>query len=815
MSFLDDVRIAARALARRPGFLFVTTLTLGVGIAANAVMFGVVDQLLLQPPPHVADADGLRRVYYDWGGVREPTPAGAYPMVTALRRNVPAAEVAGLLGVDEFTLGSGADARAIQVQMVTGNFFQLLGVPPTLGRTFVPGDDRAPQGERVAVVSDGFWRREMGQALDVLGRVLMINGETFQVIGVTPRGFSGVDRERVDAWVPVSSMAAQQYGARWHDTPNWYGIRAIARIRAGASAGVAAEQATVAVRNEIATWDRPVDESPPRVVLASIIGARHPSGVSGEGKVSIWLLGVSAIVLLIACANVANLLLARTLERRTEIAVRMALGIGRGRLARMLFVEASLLALTGAAFAIGLSLAAARFVQSVLMPGIVWNDTVLDARVFGVTLLAATACILLAGMAPALQGLATPVVQGLKASSAQTAGSRGHVRHALLALQAALSVVLLVGAGLFIQSLQKVVSRDVGVDLDHALLVTADLQRAGFSRPQVEDVYRTTQERLRGTPGIVSAAIVRQTIPTMRGSGMSIMPQGVSERSRQWPSAYYSVVPSDYFATIGTTIIRGRPFTESEERVPSRVMIVNKLLADGYWPGQDPIGQCARLGSDSVCTAVVGVVGNAMLFRMVQDDRALLYIPPSHPAFGNRPPAGVVARAHGDPTALIGTIRREIQSIVPNMPFVRVEAFSERVAEQLRPWRLGSTMFIVFGGVALLIAAIGLYSVMAYTVSQRTREIGVRMALGAQAGNVVRLIVGESGATIAAGLAAGLLIAFWGGRWIAPMLYETSPRDPLVFIVASGVLAAAAIVASIVPARRTTRVDPAIALRAE
>jgi len=814
MSFIDDVRFAVRSLRRRPTLTIIATATLAVGIAANAVMFGVVDQLLLQPPPGITNPESLRRVYFDWGGPA-PTWATTYPVVGALKENVQSLDVAAMSNGDEMTLGFGADARAVQVMMVSANYFSVLGVRPALGRYFLAGEDRIPDGERVVVISDGFWRRDLAQAPDAVGRTISIDGNTYEIVGVAPRGFSGVDRRPVDAWVPVSTMAAAHFGARWHDRPYSYWIRVVARIRSGIDPSVAAAEAARATRAEVATWDYPVPHGPPSVLLGSIIEARGPTGMNAESKVALWLLGVSAIVLLIACANVANLLLARTFERRREIAVRMALGVRRSRLARLLLVEAGLLATTGALLATGLALIASRFVQNILLPGIVWNSTVVDARVFGVTMLAVVACVLLAGLAPVLQGVAFPLVEGLKSASAQMAGRRGRMRHVLLAAQAALCVILIVGAGLFVRSLDKVMSHDVGVDLDQTLLVTMDLRRMGFSRPQMDAIYHDAAARLSAIPGVSRAVAVAQTIPTMTGSGISVKPQGVAEDDSGLPTPYYAVVPGNYFSTIGTRIARGRTFTEGEELAPSRVMVINQFLADAYWPGEDPIGKCARLGSDSVCATVIGVVPNAMLFRMVGDDRALLYIPPSFPGFGRRPPSGIVARAVGDPAALVPTVRREVQSLAANMPFVQVESFAERVAPQLRPWRLGSTMFMVFGGVALAIAAIGLYSVMAYTVSQRTREIGVRMALGAQAGSVVRLVVRESGITIVTGLAAGLLIALWAGRWIEPMLYETSSRDPLVFIVASAVLGAAAIVASIVPARRTTRVDPAIALRAE
>jgi predicted permease len=427
---------------------------------------------------------------------------------------------------------------------------------------------------------------------------------------------------------------------------------------------------------------------------------------------------------------------------------------------------------------------------------------------------AVLACVLLAGVAPALEGVATPVSEGLKASSSQAGGSRGRLRHSLLALQAALSIVLLIGAGLFVRSLRNVATRDVGVDFAHAMYVSLNLDQS-FTRPQQEELYRVADEQLSAMPGVANVALVRQGIPLRTGSGMSIVTPEKGRLELKGGGPYYSIVTSDYFATIGTTIVRGRGFTEAEDRTPSRSLIVNRVIADAYWPGEDPVGKCARLGSDTVCSTIVGVTGSAMLFRMVRDDRGLLYIPPGHVSFGNRPPAGFIVRAAGNPTALVPAIRRLVQGLASNMPYASVEVYSEMIAWQLQPWRLGATMFTAFGLAALLIAGIGLYSVMAYGVSHRTREIGVRMALGAQAWDVIRLVAWQSSRAVAIGLALGTGTALVASRWVAEMLYETSPRDPAIIAGATLALAATAVVASIIPARRSASVDPANAIRTE
>ncbi len=818
MTFFTDLRYAARSLARRPALLLVITLTLGLGIAANAVMFGVVDQLLLRPPAHVAGADRIRRIYYrDMEGAKASIgEVTTYPVLPALRSGAPAfSELAAFRYPSGYSLGRGAEAQSVQVQLVSGNYFRLLGVRPNPGRPFTDDDDRIPEGAPVAIVSYGLWRQQFGGDPKAIGRTLLIQGKTFTVVGVAPRGFAGIDRQRIDVWLPISSYANEEIGPGWHNTTDNWWAQIIGRVRDGVAAEVAAEQATAAYRGLVREWKQPFRDSTSSVVLSSIIGARTPNGLSREGRVSLWLMGVSGIVLLIACANVANLLIARTLERRREIAVRMALGVTRARLVGMLLSEAALLALLGSAVALAIALGGSRLVQDILLPSIVWSESVLDMRVFVFTLAMTLVCILLAGLAPAFQGMSTRVSEGLKASSRQVAGGRGRLRFTLMLAQTALSLMLLVGAGLLVKSLRNVVSREVGIDRDRVLRVSMPLSRFGFDSVQIEDVYRRGVERLRTVPGVTSVAVARLTVPMASASAWGFSVPGVERPTLPNGGPYNSGVTSGFFATVGAKIIQGRDFTLAEERTPSRVVIVNDAIAKAYWPNASALGQCVMYGGDSTCSEVVGVVRNLLQFSMVNDDRAIVYAPPSHPGNQGAPPRAMLVRISGDPTAIIPVLRRELQALAPTMPFVQVRPYSELVAPQLQPWRLGATMFTLFGVIALVIAAVGLYSVMAYWVSQRSHEIGVRMALGAQRSDVVRLVALQSSRAVVAGLLLGVAGAFVASRWIADLLYETSPHEPVVYGAAALVLALAAIVASIVPVRRSTAVDPAQTIRTE
>jgi putative ABC transport system permease protein len=375
-------------------------------------------------------------------------------------------------------------------------------------------------------------------------------------------------------------------------------------------------------------------------------------------------------------------------------------------------------------------------------------------------------------------------------------------------------VILLVGAGLFVTSLRNVVTRDVGVDHDRVLRVTMPLRRFGFDSAAVEGVFATGAERIRRIDGVATVAVARMTIPLGGATARGFEVPGVKTPKIPGGGPYNSAVTSGFFPTIGARIIEGRDFTAEEDRTGARVLIVTEQLARAFWPGQSAVGKCARFGGDKACSPIIGVVGTVLQFSLVNDDRAIAYAPSRHPGVEGAPQAMLI-RATGDPEALVGTVRRELQALAPTMPFVRVQPYSTILAPQLQPWRLGATMFTVFGVIALLIAAIGLYSAMAYWVSQRTHEIGVRMALGAQRRDVIRLIVSQGARAIIGGLVLGGAVALFASRFVTDLLYETSPTDPRIFAAAALLLAFAALVALIVPVRRSTVIDPALSMRSD
>jgi len=822
---VHDLRYAWRQLGRSPLFATVAVVTLALGIGANATMFGVVDRLLLRPPAGVAAPERLTRIY-----VRErapmfipgqevlTTPVTTYPMITALQQQVPSLD--GVAGAYRrpYTLGRGAEAREVDVELVTANYFRVLGVRPARGRFFVPDEDRAPVGSLIAVVSHGFWRRQLGEASDVLGRTIALDGKTFTVVGVAPESFTGVDLENVDLWVPVSALAAASFGDDWSTSPHSIWVRAIGRLAPGATPARVSAEATVVLRRAMRGWKQPWRDTLAAVVAGPIVAARGPGKALPEARVSLWLVGVAGIVLLVACANVATLLLARAAGRRREIAVRLALGVGRRRLVRQLLTETLLLATLAAAAALLVTHWGGAAVRTLLLPSVAWTGSPVDARAIAFTAAATLLTVLLAGLAPALRASATDVAGALAAGARQGGGRRSALHAGLLVTQAALSVVLLVGAGLFVRSLHRVRAHDVGIDLPRVLLVRMDLERAGFAAPRVRAVYAAAAERARQIPGVERAALAAMSVPMQTGAALrTTIPGRDSLPALPNGGPYYGAVGTDYFAALGARVVRGRGITDADERLGARVAVVNETLARHYWPAESgsPLGACVLLGSDSTCTEVVGVVQDIMLFRLVADERAQLYFPLTHPAFPASAPGALLVRTYGEAASVTGPLRRALQALAPGMPYVDVRSFEELVAPQLQPWRLGATMFALFGGLALAIAAVGLYGVLAYTVSQRTHELGVRMALGATTRDVVGLVVRDGVRVAGVGLALGAAAALAAGRFVAPLLYETSPRDPVVLGAAAVTLLAVAVLASLIPARRAAHVEPSVALRGE
>ena len=816
-TFLQDLRYAARGLRRDRAVTAVVVLTLTLGLSANAVMVGLVDQLLLQAPPGVENPSQLRRVYF---ASERPSPDSesvdhsSYPFMAAIRDQVPAFAAASLVSRHDVTIGGGADAREATAELVNAQYFAVLNLRPALGRFFTASEDGVRDAASVAVISHGFWIRELGQRSTVIGQTLRIEDKPFTVVGVTGPGFAGLRAPAVDVWVPPGSLGRELLGKNW-ESPNWFNFRLVARLAPEATDELANAQATAVWRRVQAELARDGPRfGDMKAFVVPLHGLGNPNGVLPEGKVGLWLLGVAVVVLLVAMANVANVLIARTLARRREIAVRLAMGINRRRLFGQMVTEAALLTAIAAGVGLAVSYIGGRYVQHAMMPEYLWGARVVDLRALGVTLGLIALVTLGAGLAPAFYALQTNLVGSLRAAARVAPRNAGAIRAGLLIAQVSLSVLLLVGAGLFVRSLLAVRAHDVGIDLDRVILATIP-ERPGVPKAEFERLHLEAVSRLGTLDGVTRIAVSRVSSPMGYSSGVTVRREGETLRGRDRAPAYFAIDP-EYFATLGATIEQGRSFTAEDVRGDSQVAIINRAFRDEKWRDDNPVGQCLYFGfGGSTCTRIVGVVENILLYDRVDTSNSQLYLPSTHPQVKGAAPTGMLIRTSGDAAALVPAVRQALQTLAPDMPFVPVNTLDALTARQLQPWRLGTTMFLIFGGIALVIAAVGLYSAMAYAVSQRTHEIGIRMALGASRRHVVTRIGAHGAASVAIGLVVGLLAAAWASRWLVDLLYQTSPHDPIVFATVPLVLAIAGLAAAVVPIRRSAAVDPLLILKAE
>ncbi len=825
----QDVRQAARSLAGEPGLTAIVVVVIALGVGANAAMFGILDRLLLRGPEHVVAPDRVTRIYYsaDVPGQGRFTAAtlGYVAYVAVRDRTRSFAGVAAHTYVLDATIGRGESAGRIRTAAATWDFFPTLGVKPALGRFYGEVEDRPGDARAVVVLGNGLWRRRFGGDADVIGRRVSIDGVAYTVEGVAPAGFTGVELERVDAWIPMSyrsATVAQDWPTSWD--AQW--LKVVARLKPGVTPEQASADATRAFRAAY-TGDS--------AVVKSMRVAADPIWFDEEGRealrvtVARWLVGVSLIVLLVACANVANLLLARAIRKRREIAVRLALGIPRGRLFRLLLAHSLLLALLGGAAALAVVPFAGRLVRSALLPDVAWTASPLDARV----LLVAAGLTLLVGVATGL----LPILQVGRGSlrdalrgDARDGGERGSRLHSTLAVaQAAFSVLLLVGAGLFVRSLRNARAVDLGVEPERVLAVSADWPRLdtdGLSldesialhKAQRARFYPPALERARALPGVEAVALTIGAPFRSRFSQKLRIPGIDSIPRLPGGGPYIQAVTDGYFRTVGLKLLEGRRFETGDRAGSEPVAIVSRTMARTLWPDGSALRHCLRTGpgdgpEEPPCARVVGVVEDAHRFELRERPAMQYYVP-----FGQERGMGgttLLVRPRGPAADAIGTIRSSLAGVDPSVLWIDVERLSDSLDPQLQPWRLGATLVGLFGALALLIAAVGLYSLIAYMVASRTREMGVRQALGATPGRIVSLVLRRGIALAGGGIALGLLLAFAAAPRLGDMLFDASPRDPRVYLLVGATLLASAILACVLPARRASRVDPARALRAE
>jgi putative ABC transport system permease protein len=796
----QDVRYSWRRLARSPGFTAVAVITLGLGIGANSAIFSVVNTVLLRPLPY-AESDRLVGVF----SVRTEPTVMSGPDFMDIREQAGVFEGLAAYNMETRTLTGVGDSERVPVGAVTPGFFEVLRVRPVLGRTFRP-EEMEPGQERVAVLSHGFWLDRFGGDARVLGRTIALNGREHEVVGVAPPGFdppaSGV------LWIPIANSESFANARR-----AMY-LSVIGRLGAGVTLAEAdAEVATIAARLEAAYPEYNVGFG------ATVRPMREV--VVGEARVPLLvLLGAVGLVLLIACANVANLLLARAAGRGGEFSVRAALGACKARLVRHLLTESVMLGALGGALGLLVAVVGIRALLALGPEGIPRLDEVgVDGTVLAFTAAAALLTGILFGLAPALQVARANLASSIREGGRGAPGGRGNrLRSGLVIGQTALAVVLLVGAGLLLGSFARMVQVDPGFHSDGVLTFPLSLPQTGYPEDaQVRDFYGRFLERLETVPGVRSAdAVVPGLASSQRFSlsftvdGREPLPPGESQ------SLQTRVATAGYFSTVGIPVRRGRAFTEWDREDTPGVLVLNEAAVRSYFPHEDPLGQRITLGwnwgDELVSGEVVGVVGDVRHFGLTSEPLPEVYI--AHAQFPN---AGMtlVLRTAGDPLAVAGPVRAALRELDPSLAAGTLVPLDDLLSRSVAQPRFYALLLGLFAAVALTLAAVGILGVMSYLVAQRTREIGIRMALGADASAVHRLVIGRGMLLTMAGLALGLPATLALTRVIESQLYGVEPGDPATLAAVVLLITAVAFLSSYIPSRRATRIDPVLAIRGE
>jgi predicted permease len=819
-TMLQDIRYALRGLRMKPGFAAGVVITLGLGIGANAAMFGILDRLLLRAPSFLIDPARVHRVYLPWilDGQERMDRNFSFARYLDLSGDVKSFDkIAAFQYRNRTPVGTGEQTREATVATVSAAFFEFFNARPALGRYFSRAEDQVPAGTPVAVLSYPFWQLQYGGRTDVIGTPLKIDQATYTIIGVAAEDFTGMNDGGVPvAFIPITAYATAVRGPGYEKLYTWSWMEMLVRRRPEVSVATAtAELETSFRRSWLKTgtilggrWPS-IEEARPRAVLAPVLYGRGPAG-GRDSKVVVWVSGVAVVVLLIACANVANLLLSRAVRRRREIALRLALGVSRPRLMRQLITESLVLAMLGGIVGLAIAQWGGGVLRAVFLPREARTAVLTDSRTLLIAILMIIATALLTGIAPSINTIRHDLAGSLKTGGREGTYRRSRLQTCLLIVQAALSVVLLVGAGLFVRSFQNVRSMRLGYDVEPVLVVRENPRDVKFTPAEADAMEKHLLEEARRVPGVVSATRVA-SVPFWSNEGRGLGVEGV-DSVRKLGRFILQAGSPDYFATLGTRILRGRAFNAGDGPGAPNVMVISDAMAKVLWPGQEALGKCIRIDT-LPCYTVIGIA-EEMHVRTLMAEREFTYYLPFAQYDGGASGA-IVVRVRGDAADYVEPVRRQLQRLMPGAAYITTRPLRELVDPNLRSWRFSATMFAAFGLLALALAAIGLYSVIAYNVAQRTQELGVRIALGAKTRNVLRLIIGRGVGLTLTGVIIGGTIAYWASRWAEPLLYQQSARDPAVIGGVAFVLLAVAVLASAIPAMRATRVDPNVALRAE
>ena len=816
-TLLQDLRFGARLLARHKAMTVVVVVSLALGIGANTTIFTLINAVLLNPLP-VRDPGTLVRVVTTElrNGVVQPLGAISRPNAVDVAAKNDVFDGVAISGFAGVTLTGGGEPEPVFAQLVSGNYFEVLGPALAAGRTFRADEDSTPGASPVVVLGYGLWQRRVGGDAAAVGRALTLNGRPFTVIGVTREGFRGTATfGGPELWVPMSMYREVLSGqaVEFYDSRRGLFYEAVGRLKPGVS--VQQAQASMQALGKGLEEAFPADFRGRSLAVRSLADGTFPPAFQQQlvlaGSV---LMAVVGLVLLIACANVANLLLARAAARRQEIAVRLSIGANRTRLIRQLLTESVLLAGLGGVGGIVVAYWARAAIWA-YRPAFVPASAIdlnFDARVIAFTVGVSLFTGLVFGLAPALQGSRADLVTELKDRTSAPSGSRWFgVRNVLVMAQVTLSFIALAGAGMFLRSLLNAQAIDTGFDGRRQAVLFINPGTQGFDEARTRELYCRILDRLQGTPGVESATLATGVPLFGGGLGRTVFRDGQDAKDpRNGRMTQVNQVAGGYFDTLQIPIVRGRGITAADRQNGAPVVVINEAMAKQIWPEEDPVGRTLRLFGIETDWQIVGVARTIKYNFVGEDPTSMLYLPLEQNFAAQ---AAVQVRTAGDPASVLGTVRRELQLMEPGLALTNVSTYTDVLHQSLWAPRMAAWLLGIFAGLALLLAAVGLYGVLAYSVTQRTRELGIRMALGAREGDVRGMVVRQGLLLALAGLVPGVLVSWALSRTITRLLYGVAPGDAVTFTVVPVMLALVAAAASLLPAWRASRVDPAVALR--
>lgn len=809
-SLLKDIRYGIRGLLRMPGFTAIAVLTLALGIGANAAIFSVVNAVLLKPLKF-RDPDRLVIVWEEasFAGFPRNTPAPAnYADWKAQNRSF---DDMAAIGSESFNLTGDQDPERVAAQSVTQNFFPLLGVQPLLGRTFTTDEDQ-PGAPKVVVLSHALWQSRYGGKPEILNSNIQLNGEKYTVVGVMPRGFQFLEKD-VRLWVPIgfSQEELARRGSHY--------LTVVARTKDGVT--FAQAQADMDALMQRISKDHPDETFDGK--LGAVVLPLHVQ-LAGDVRRSLLVLLVAvSFVLLIACANIASLLLARAAGRKREIAIRTALGASRVRVVRQLLTESLLLSLTGGLVGVLLAYWSFSFLEKLIPPGLTLST---DLRLDAAVLVFATAISIITGvvfgLAPAVQAARVDLNEALKQSSGRGgSGSDAKLRSATVVFEVALSLVLLVGAGLLIQTLFRLFNQYSVLKPEQVLTLRTQLPTSKYKeRAQRGQFFEQVLERVRNVPGVVSAGYTTSVPLAWKGGTSGFFPEGTKDPIPGMSyDANHRQVSSDYLKTLSVPLRQGRYFDEHDNAQSMPVAVINETMAKQYWPGQNPLGRRFKLGDPDENVpwySIVGMVADIRQMGLDEPVKAEMYLPYSQ--IDSQPwytPRDLAIRTTGDPLTIVSAVRGAVRAVDPDQPISNVALLSDVVGEEGAQRRLGMILLSAFAALALMLASLGIYGVLAYFVTQHRKEIGVRLALGATPVTILALVLRKGMGLTLVGVAVGMTASFALTRLMSSLLFGVGATDPLTFVAVPVVLLGVSMFACWIPARRAARVDPMVALRYE